>query len=87
MEKWVVRSKSADFAAMMDKHNISEVMARLLANRNVIEDDDIDKFLNLNPSIEGLYDPKALKDIDFKEYILDGNKEEFINLLSKGIIA
>ena len=62
MEKWVVRSKNADFAAMMKKHNISEVVARLLANRDVIEDEDVDKFLN--PSIEGLYDPSLLKDID-----------------------
>ena len=62
MEKWVVRSKNADFAEMKKKHNISEVVARLLANRDVIEDEDVDKFLN--PSIEGLYDPSLLKDID-----------------------
>src|SRR5690554_3914619 len=62
MENWIVRSKNADFEAMMKKHNISEVVARLLANRDVIEDDDINKFLN--PSIEGLYDPNELKDID-----------------------
>ena len=62
MKNWVIRSKKADFESMMKKHNISEVVARILANRGVVEDDEIDIFLN--PSTYGLYDPRDLKDMD-----------------------
>lgn len=68
MAKWVVRSKKADFSSMMDRHSISEVVARILTNRGVTKDKDIEKFLN--PSIEALYDPKDLKDIDKATSIL-----------------
>lgn len=62
MGNWVVRSKKADFKSMMKNHKISEVVARVLANRGLLEDDEIDRFLH--PSIEALYDPSSLKDID-----------------------
>ena len=68
MGNWVIRSKNADFASMIKNHKISEVVARILANRGVLEDDEIDKFLY--PSIEGLYDPEYLKDIDKASDIL-----------------
>lgn len=68
MERWVVRSKKADFKSMMKNHGISEVIARILANRDVVEDEDIDRFLH--PSLDGLYKPELLKDIDKASSIL-----------------
>lgn len=62
MKNWVVRSKSADFEYLVKKHKISEVLARILVNRGLREDEDIHKFLH--PSIDDLYDPIHLKDMD-----------------------
>ena len=46
----------------MNTHKVSEVLARVLANRKLEKDDEIKRFLY--PSIEGLYDPMALKDME-----------------------
>lgn len=61
MEKWVLKNKKADFNQIVKEHKVSEVIARLLANRDVIESDDIHKFLN--SSLDNLHDPKNMKDI------------------------
>ena len=62
MKKWVIRSKKADFPTIMEKHKISEVTARLLANRDIIEEEEIRSYLE--PNLEGLFNPMELKDMD-----------------------
>lgn len=62
MVNWIVKSKKADFKHIMNTHKVSEVLARVLANRKLEKDDEIKRFLY--PSIEGLYDPMALKDME-----------------------
>ena len=44
--KWVLHAKSADFEAIAKKYNISPITARLIRNRNIISDEDIDYYLN-----------------------------------------
>ena len=61
MEKWVLKNKKADFNRLVEEHKISEVLSRLLVNRDLIESETIDKFLNSR--IENLYNPKDMKDI------------------------
>lgn len=61
-EKWVVRSKKADFHTMMKKHGIGEVIARILVNRDIVEERDIN--LYLKAELENLNDPAKMKDID-----------------------
>ena len=46
MSKWMVAAKRADFDAIAQKYNISPVLARIIRNRDVIRDEDINKFLN-----------------------------------------
>ena len=46
MSKWMVATKRADFNAISQKFQISPVLARIIRNRDVIEEQDIDKFLN-----------------------------------------
>ncbi len=58
MEKWFVLQKKADFAAISQKYGISPVTARLIRNRDVIEDAAIDKYLN--GGLSELYDPHLL---------------------------
>lgn len=61
MEKWVIKNKKADFQALMDKLKISEVLARLLVNRNQEKVEDIEVYLN--PELERLHNPLLMKDM------------------------
>ncbi|MGN6713010.1 single-stranded-DNA-specific exonuclease RecJ [Anaerocolumna jejuensis] len=61
MEKWVLRNKKADFEAIMKKHGISECLARLLVNRGLTKEMDID--LYLNPDYQNTYSPCTMKDL------------------------
>ena len=62
MKKWVIKAIKADFDEIARKHNISPILARLLVNRGMVEDSDIDKFLN--GTKEDMYSPFLLKDMD-----------------------
>ncbi|MCR4850785.1 MAG: single-stranded-DNA-specific exonuclease RecJ [Lachnospiraceae bacterium] len=62
MKKWMVASKRADFDAIAAKYNIDKVIARIIRNRDVVTDGDIDIFLN--GTLRDLHDPALLKDMD-----------------------
>lgn len=62
MEKWVVQSKRADFKAIGNRFGIDQVTARVIRNRGIVEESDIQ--LYLNGTLEDLYDPHLLKDAD-----------------------
>lgn len=61
MSRWMVAAKRADFDAIAQKYHISPVLARIIRNRDVVEDRDIDKFLN--GTRDSLYEPELLKDM------------------------
>lgn len=61
MEKWVLKNKKADFEAITKRHGISECLARLLVNRGLTEESDID--LYLNPDYSRTYSPDTMKDL------------------------
>lgn len=58
----MVAAKRADFDAISQKYHIDPVLARIIRNRDVVEDKDIDRFLN--GTRERLYAPGLLKDMD-----------------------
>ena len=62
MEKWYVEVKKADFDEIAKQFQISPVIARLLRNRDVIGDKQIDLFLN--GTKEDLYDPFLMADME-----------------------
>ncbi len=68
MEKWVLKNKKADFAAMMEQYKISEVIARLLVNRNQETEEDIKAYLN--PELNRLHNPLEMKDLNKACHIL-----------------
>ena len=45
MEKWIVFAKKADFNQIAKKYNISPMLARIIRNRDIIEDKDIKEYL------------------------------------------
>lgn len=61
-EKWYVQSKKADFKAVGEKYGIDQVTARIIRNRDIIEDADIAKYLH--PDLSDLYSPHLMKDMD-----------------------
>lgn len=74
MEKWVLTAKRADFAGIGHKFGIDQVTARLIRNRDVIEEEDIRKYLYGN--LEDLPSPWLLKDMEKAVGILEGKIRE-----------
>ena len=58
----MVAAKKADFNKIAEEYHITPVLARIMRNRDVTEDEDIRKFLK--GSMADLYDPFLLKDMD-----------------------
>ncbi len=59
MEKWYIYNKKADFAAISNKYNITPMLARILRNREITEDRDIEEYLN--GDLTFLHDPFKMK--------------------------
>jgi len=81
MAKWFLSAKKADFNSIAEKFHIDPVIARIIRNRDVVEDVDIDRFLN--GSLDLLHDPRGLKDIEkaasiLKEKVQNGQKIRII---------
>ena len=62
MEKWYVSSKKADFEKWSDKFNISPVVARIIRNRDIVEENEVEKFLNR--TLVDCYSPYLLYDME-----------------------
>ncbi|MBR1571264.1 MAG: single-stranded-DNA-specific exonuclease RecJ [Lachnospiraceae bacterium] len=60
MAKWFVYNKSADFKGIGEKYNIDQVVARVLINRDVAENDMAEY---LNPAPEHLHDGSQMQDM------------------------
>lgn len=81
MAKWFVAAKKADFDAIAKEYGITPVLARLIRNREVIEPEEIQKYLH--GSLKDLYDPFLMKDMKkavsiLMDKILDGEKIRII---------
>ncbi|MDE6891008.1 MAG: DHH family phosphoesterase, partial [Lachnospiraceae bacterium] len=61
MAKWMVAAKKADFDKIAQKYHITPVMARIMRNRDLVEDEDIRKYLH--GDLKDLYDPLLLKNM------------------------
>lgn len=62
MQEWRVFSKKADFKAIGERFGIDPVVARIIRNRDVEGDKDID--LYLNGTLKDMFDASLLKDMD-----------------------
>lgn len=61
-EKWLIQTKKADFKEIGRRHGIDQVLARILRNRDLTEDKDIETYLH--GTLDELYNPHLMKDID-----------------------
>ncbi|MDD6810292.1 MAG: single-stranded-DNA-specific exonuclease RecJ [Lachnospiraceae bacterium] len=62
MAKWMVAAKKADFNAIAEQFRIDPVLARIIRNRDITEEEDIALFLN--GTLENLHNPRQLHDIE-----------------------
>ena len=60
--EWMLTQKRADFFGIAEKYNIDPVIARIIRNRDVIEDEEIAAFLKSD--INELHNPGLMKDMD-----------------------
>ena len=60
--RWYIYAKRADFDAIANKYGIDPVTARILRNREIYEDKDLELFLH--GGLDELYDASLLPDID-----------------------
>ncbi len=77
MKKWFVKNKKTDYKLLAKEFGISEIVAKLLVNRDLVEEEAIKSFVN--PSYENLYNPREMKDLEkgvmiMKQKIEDGKK-------------
>ncbi len=68
MANWFVSAKKADFNKIADDFGISPMLARIIRNRNIIEKEEIEKFLY--GTLEDLHRPDLLKDIEIGTEII-----------------
>ncbi len=61
MANWFVAAKKADFNKIADNFSISPMLARIIRNRDIIENEEIEKFLY--GTLENLHAPELLKDM------------------------
>ena len=77
MERWVLLRKGGDFQAMGAHFGISPRLACLIRNREVVGEDQMERYLN--GTIADLYDGMLMRDMDravdiLREKISEGKK-------------
>ena len=60
--KWMLQTKKADFDAIAGRYRISPVTARIIRNRDVQSEEEIRRYLT--GTLDDLYDPHLMKDMD-----------------------
>lgn len=68
MAKWMVAAKKADFNKIAEKYHITPVLARVMRNRDVVGDAEIERFLH--GGLEDLHAPFLMKDMELAAEIL-----------------
>ena len=62
MAKWFLAAKRAEFDEIGKKYGISPVLARIIRNRDIIEDTDMERYLH--GGLADLYDGSLMQDMD-----------------------
>lgn len=67
-ERWFIKNKKMNYKYMAQKYGISEVMSKLIVNRDIIDDEMIRSYIN--PEYSMLHDGREMKDIIKAVHIL-----------------
>lgn len=71
--QWMMQTKRADFTAIAENYHISPVTARIIRNRDVVETEEIERYLY--GTISDLYSPDLLPDMEKTVKILKEKTE------------
>ena len=75
MEKWIEIRKGGNFMEMAKKYGIDPLIARIIRNRDIIDEKEITEYLYGGK--EALHNPHLLKDVDkAAEIIAEGIAEK-----------
>ena len=77
MEKWILETKRGDFYKTAEEYGISPVLARIMVNRGVTEDEQIRRYLR--GTLEDLYEPTLLWDMEKAADLL-------VDAIDKGVV-
>lgn len=72
-QNWVIRTKRADFEALAQRFDIDPVVARILINRD-LKEEQFERFLH--PKLDALYDPFLMEDMNQAVRIIVHDIEE-----------
>lgn len=61
LEKWFIKNRKGDIEKIRDEFKVNSIIAKLLINRKLKDQDSIDMYLN--PDLDRLHSPVLLKDI------------------------
>jgi len=61
-EKWFIKNKKADYKQISNKYGITELMSKLIINRDIINDDMIKSYIN--PDFDKLHNSREMKDLE-----------------------
>ena len=60
-EKWLLRNRKVDLKAMSEKYKISQLLCKLIVNRDIMDENIINSYIN--PVYKYLHSPKTMKDV------------------------
>ena len=82
MEQWYVYKKKADFQTIGETFQIDPVIARLIRNRDIIDEQDIKKYLY--GTMENIADPFLMKGIEEAVHILKDKiaEKKYLRIIS-----
>lgn len=72
MEKWLIKSASTDFSTL-GKTQSEKILYRIIANRGINSEEDLNEFLN--PDLSKLHSPESMADMDRATDILINSLE------------
>ena len=61
-ERWFIKNKKMDYKYMAAKYGITELMSRLIVNRDITDDEMIRSYIN--PDYNMLHEPRDMKDMN-----------------------
>lgn len=74
MAKWLLRNRNVDIKAMAEKYGISEMMCKIISNRDIKDHEVIQSYID--PSLQYLHSPLEFKDMEKAVEILKNKIKE-----------
>ncbi len=62
MQKWILKNIKANYKSMSDKLGVSQLVCRIMLNRNISGYELMNSFVN--PTLDKLHNPRLMKDIE-----------------------